>query len=266
MSFVTHIRNLVRTHESAGEPRIAVFGDSHTAALVGAKDFPQRKHLYDHIRVYRLLKEKNGRVVGDSRLEDFCSEIRNFGSNDLVFSAVGGNQYAVISTVRDPVEYDFLSSTEDTTVPMAGAALVPFRALSGYIKRGVRGTLGPILKEIRKATSARVYHLAPPPPKEDNAFIATHFETRFAGGLEKLGPTHPELRLKCWNLQLGCLADLCAELNIGLVMPPKHGITARGFLAPRCYAKDVTHGNRRYGEFVLKQILELSEGGPSPEP
>lgn len=258
MSFLSHIKSLIRASEAVRERRIAVFGDSHTAALTSAKEFPERKHVYDHIRVFRLMKEKNGKAVGDCTLAGFCAEIRNFSPDDFVFSAVGGNQYAVISTVRNPVEFDFLTSSADPNGPAEGAALVPFRALAAYIEKGVRGTMRPVLKQIREATSARVFHLAPPPPKEDNAFIATHFESRFAGeGIENLGPTQPALRLKCWQVQLRCLADLCNELGIELVMPPKHGVTAEGFLAPRCYAKDVTHGNRRYGEFVLKQMLEL---------
>jgi hypothetical protein len=259
MNLFSGIRGRLRSPDPAGNPRIAVFGDSHTAALIGAKEFPNRRDLYDHIRVCRLLKEKDGKVVGDTTLEDFCAEIRNYSAQDLVFSAIGGNQYAVVSTVRNPIEYDFLRPSEERFRLADGVALVPYRAIGGYIEKGVRGTMGPILKQIRAATGARVFHVAPPPPKQDNDFIATHFESRFAGqGIVDLGPTRPSLRLKCWKLQLHYLAELCAELGIGLVSPPKKGVTAKSFLDPRCYAKDVTHANRRYGEFVLKQMLELA--------
>jgi hypothetical protein len=259
MSFFSQIRGLIRPPEPAGGPRIAVFGDSHTAALISAKDFPERKGDYEHIRIYRLLKEKDGKAVGDSTLEDFCSDIRGFRPDDLVFSAVGGNQYAVISTVRDPISYDFMSSPDDRISP--GAELVPFRTVAGYISKGVRGAIGPVLKQIREATSARVFHLAPPPPKKDNKFIRTHFESRFADlGIENMGPTPAGLRLKCWQVQLDCLAELCRELGITLVRPPSRGVTAEGYLAPRYYAKDVTHANRRYGEIVLRQMLELAAG------
>jgi hypothetical protein len=253
------MKALVRSQGATRASRIAVFGDSHTAALSSAKDFPERRALYENIEIFRLLKEKDGKSIGDSTLERFLSEIRGLEVQDLVFSAVGGNQYAIVSTVRDPVEYDFVSSPEDRSGIDTGASLVPHRALFGYIRKGVRGTIGPVLKAIRASTGASFYHLAPPPPKEDNRFIATHFETRFARqGIQDLGPTRPALRLKCWKMQLQCLAELCDELDIGLVLPPERGVTAEGFLAPRCYAKDVTHANRRYGEFVLKQMLELA--------
>lgn len=248
--------------EPVGGACIAVFGDSHTAALQSAKDFPNRSHAYEHVRIYRVLKEKNGRAVGDTTLAEFCQVIRGYSESDFVFSAVGGNQYAVVSTVRSPVEYDFLMSPEDEDFAGDGTAIIPFRALAGHIENGIRGTVGPVLREIRASTSARVFHLAPPPPKEDNQFITTHFESRFAiQGLADFGPTKPELRLKCWKVQLDRLAKLCDELGVELVLPPARTVTPEGYLGQRCYAKDVTHGNRRYGEYVLKDILRLTGTG-----
>lgn len=260
MSFLTHIKGGRNSSQLVREPRIAVFGDSHTAALVSAQQFPDRKSKYEPIRIYRVLKQKNGKSLGNATLEGFCAQIRDFRPDDLVISAVGGNQYSIISTVQDPKDYDFLSSPDDVHQPRQGAELVPLRALEAYLEKGVRGTIGPILRAVRNSTEARVFHLAPPPPKQDNAFIAKHFESRFASeGIQRLGPTRPSLRLRCWNVQLRCLETLCRELEIGLVRPPKHGVTAKGYLAPRCYAKDVTHANRRYGEYVLKQILDLAK-------
>lgn len=264
MTLLARITDLIGGQEAAREPRIAIFGDSHTAAMVQAREFPARSHHYEHIAITRVLKEKNGREIGDATLSDFCREIRRFGSDDFVFSAVGGNQYAVISTVRHPVEYDFLDSPLATDAANDRAEIIPFRALAGYIERGIRGSVGPVLREIRSSTIARVFHLAPPPPKEDNDFIATHFESRFAGqGLQTLGPTDPELRLKCWQVQLNCLRQLCEDSDIRLVEPPAKAVTPAGFLDRRCYATDVTHANRRYGEHVLKQILEIvaEDGG-----
>ena len=259
MNLLARITGLISGAEDAGRRRIVIFGDSHTAALIQGRDFPARNHHYAHIDVIRLLKEKNGRAIGDATLSAFCQQIRRFSSDDFVFSAVGGNQYAVISTVRHPIEYDFLTSSADTGLANDAAELVPFRALAGYINKGVRGSMGPVLREIRSSTVAKLFHLAPPPPKEDNDFIASHFEGRFATeGLNQLGPTAPGLRLKCWKVQLQCLRDLCEELEIGLVEPPAKAVTASGFLDPRCYATDVTHANRRYGEYVLRQIVEIT--------
>jgi hypothetical protein len=260
MRVLRQIRELFNAAPAPDGPRIAVFGDSHTAALLRAAEPPQRQHHYEHIRVVRLRKEKDGKIVGHSDLASFCREIRHFGQSDFVFSAVGGNQYAVLSTVQEPIDYDFLTSAADEDLASDSAQLVPMRAIAGYIEAGVRGTIGPVLRELREATRAQVYHLAPPPPKEDNEFIARHFESRFVqDGIHELGPTRPQLRLKCWRLQLDCLERLCGELGVGLIQPPGKSVTPEGYLKPHYYAKDVTHGNRRYGEMVLKQILKITQ-------
>lgn len=258
MKILSRIRTLVGKNETS-EPRIAVFGDSHTVALLRAQQYSKRTHEYEHIKVSRLRKRKGGKSVGDASLQEFCWEISDFGPEDLVFSAIGGNQYAIVSTVRSTVDYDFLSSASDDAFNSA-AQLVPLRALASFIEVGVRETIGPVLKEIRSSTQAKVFHLAPPPPKQDNEFIVAHAEGYFTKeGLQDLGPTRPELRLKCWRLQLDILAELCKELRIRLVMPPERTITADGYLDPICYANDVTHANRRYGEAVCRQIIRISK-------
>lgn len=263
MSFLSKFRKLVGGPALPPGPQISIFGDSHTAAMFSAKEYPDRSHHYDHVRIYRLQKEKNGRVIGDATLEEFCSEIARLRPQDFVFSAAGGNQYAVVSTVQSPVDFDILTSPDDEEVSSIDGQIIPFRAFAGHIERGVRGTLGPVLKQMREATSAKLYHLAPPPPKQDNKFIATHFESRFArAGLGDSGPTRPSLRLKAWQLQLKFLAELCADLGVELMLPPVRAVTDEGYLAPRCYAKDVTHANRRYGEYVLKDILKITGTEP----
>mgnify|MGYP003575138715 CR=1 FL=1 len=256
MILLSRIKGLI-TSPQARAPRIAVFGDSHSVALLRAQQYSKRTHEYEHIRVSRLRKDKNGKAVGDISLADFCRDIREFAESDFVFSAVGGNQYAIVSTVRPAIDYDFMLSPVDQLND--GAQLVPFRALAAFIDSGIRETVGPVLREIRSSTAATVIHLAPPPPKQDNEFVAAHSEGYFAReGLQDFGPTRPELRLKCWNVQLNCLRSLCNELGIGLALPPRKTVTPHGYLDPGCYAKDVTHANRRYGEAVLRQILSLT--------
>jgi hypothetical protein len=256
MTVLSRVKTLVA--RSLTVPRISVFGDSHSVALLRAQQYGKRTHQYENIRVNRLRKEKDGKSIGDTSLAEFCREIGLFGPEDFVFSAVGGNQYAIVSTVRPPVDYDILCSPTDQ-VAGENLQLVPFRALHGFIESGVQETVGPVLRTLRKSTKAQVYHLIPPPPKEDNDFIVAHAEGYFADeGLRNFGATRPELRLKCWKVQLRSLTALCQELDIITVMPPAKALTSGGFLAPEFYANDVTHANRRYGEAVFKQILDLA--------
>lgn len=256
MTVLSRVKTLVARPLS--EPRISVFGDSHSVALLRAQQYGKRTHQYENIRVNRLRKEKDGKLIGDTSLAEFCRAIGSFGPEDFVFSAVGGNQYAMVSTIQPAIDYDILCSPTDQ-VSDRDRQLVPFRALHGFIESGVRETVGPVLRKLRESTKAQVYHLIPPPPKEDNDFILAHAEGYFAEeGLQDFGPTRPDLRLKCWKVQLRSLIALCQELDIITVMPPAKAVTSSGFLAPDCYANDVTHANRRYGEAVFKQILDLT--------
>ncbi len=267
MSYLDRVRQWFASFSNPDEgPRIIVFGDSHTAALLRAQEFPDRSDVFTHIDIVRLSKEKDEKRIGDLQLEEFCRKIKKLRETDFVFSAVGGNQYAILSTVQNALDFDFISDALDEDVASDVAQLIPMRAITGYIESGIRNHDGPVLAAIRQATKAKVFHLSPPPPKEDNEFISQYFESRFAGeGIATLGPSRPQLRLKCWNAQSILLKQLCRELDIEWVPPPGDTVTEEGFLAPRCYAKDATHANRRYGELVLRQIMEITGGGSVPQ-
>jgi hypothetical protein len=248
-----------RTFRSSKGPRVIVFGDSHTAGIRRARDFDERRPLYESIEIVRIQKEKNGGSIGDLPLSDFLNVIRNLDERSCIFSVIGGNQYAVLSTIQHPLDFEILSDAKDNDIASDAAALIPNRVLKNYIESGIRGNDGQILLEIRKATRARVFHILPPPPKRDNNFIKQYHESRFASeGISNLGVSRPQLRLKCWKLQRDTLRTVCAELKIELLPVPAGAVTREGYLRLECYAEDATHANRRYGEMVLKQILELS--------
>jgi hypothetical protein len=154
---------------------------------------------------------------------------------------------------------EFLSSPADRDIHSERAMLIPSRTISNYFYDALRETLGMQLEAIRSRTKAEVFHLVPPPPKEDNDFIRMNCEARFRElGIEELGPTRPSLRLKAWKLQLGALEQLCSELAIRLIGPPPVAVTKTGFLHPEFYANDATHANRRYGREALKEVLRLA--------
>lgn len=241
------------------QSRIYVFGDSHTAALLRAQSFGERAANYDNIVISRLRKAKAGQMIGDESVEQFCQKIKRLKPTDFVFSAIGGNQYAVVSTIRH--ESDFSVLDAGVVLDQAGNDLMPIiprRAFKSYISSGVWNSDGPVIRKIKSSTRGRVFHLSPPPPKFDNKFLVKNHETRFAeAGLAELEPTEPAFRLACWEMQQECLAALCVNAGVELVPPPASTLTEKGFLAPLYYSKDVTHANRRYGEQVLLQVLDI---------
>jgi hypothetical protein len=237
-------------------PRIYVFGDSHAVALLKAQAYEKRRHMFADITVLRILKQKNGEAIGDESLDRFCRRIALLGPQDFVFSAVGGNQYAMLSTVRHERDFKVLGDGHEVG---GEAEIVPRRAFKSFVESSVRNTDGPILQRIRASTRARVFHLLPPPPKFDNDFIRNFHERSFAdAGLGEFEPTDPAFRLACWTMQQQCLAELCAEVDVTLLPPPACTLTPDGYLDPHHYSGDVTHANRRYGEQVLRQILGVA--------
>lgn len=237
------------------EPRILLFGDSHTYAVQRAIERRSAKGLAVPLTAHRLLKTKNDVVMGDTTFEEYLALTGKLDEQDVAVSMIGGNQHAVFSTIQHPQKFTFLMPSD--TGATEGAEIIPYRALAQHFDAGIRGRDGQSLAALRKATRARVVHLQPPPPKRDNAHILKHHESKFAqDNIADLGVSAPELRMAFWRLQARLLEELCAELNIAVLPPPPAALDADGFLAPEFYASDATHANPSYGELVLQQIEE----------
>jgi len=241
--------------------RIIVVGDSHVSAFEQAVSF-KGNATYSQVEVYRFEKTKGDISIGNISYEDFLNLAGELDSRDHIFSAIGGNHYAVLSTVEHPLGLEVFNGPNDREPYSERAKLVPYRIISKYLYDAVKSTLGKQLRALRETSSANITHLSPPPPKADNEFISRYFEHRFAQlGMGKYGPARPELRLKMWQIQSAALERLCAELGVGFLPPPAHTVDPSGYLEPYYYAKDATHANRRYGRETLKQISEFIIAG-----
>ena len=236
-----------------GERRILLFGDSHSHAIQRAIEKRVGKKQAVPLAAHRLLKEKNGKYIGDTTFEQFLKAIAKLDANDVVLSMIGGNQHAVFSTIQHPQPFDFFAP--DGPAPARETEVVPYRALEDTFVRGLRSGDGKSLEALRKATAARVVHIIPPPPKADTAFIEKHHETRFAQeDLAQLGVSPPQFRLKFWRLQARVLEGICKVLGIEVMLPPARAVDEQGFLRPEFYGPDATHANWRYGERLLREV------------
>ena len=242
-----------------GRRRIVLFGDSHTAAISRALIYRNQQGKRAPVEVYRIRKEKDGVQIGEMEFQRFCRLIAGLNADDLVFSAIGGNQYAVVGTVRADPDFRIVMPGTGSPEADASAEIVPYRAVRSYIASGVFNSDGIMLETLRKSTPARVFHLTPPPPKSDNDFIRRCYEGRFANpGTGEMDPTDPALRLACWQIQRDCLEEMCARIDVELLPPPVGALGEDGFLVPDCYANDATHANRRYGDLVLRAIATIA--------
>lgn len=245
----------------AAERKILLFGDSHAHAVQRAIAKREGKGQSAPISAHSLLKDKNGVRIGSTTLERFLKLIGELGPDDVVVSMVGGNQHAVYSTIQHPQPFDFF--TPDQPASEGAGEIIPYRAIEDVFEYGLRKGDGRTLEAIRAATAARVVHVLPPPPKQDNDHISRHHETVFREDLPEYGVSSPELRLKFWNLQSRILKRLCKEFQIEVMMPPKRAVDEEGFLRAEFYANDATHGNWRYGERVIREIERRYVGTPA---
>lgn len=238
----------------AKRPKILLFGDSHSHAIQRAIEKRIRKGRKVPVAVHRLRKEKNGREIGDTTLDDFLEIVRSLRADDVVLSMIGGNQHAVFSTIQHPQPFDFFDP-DGSRAEGEGAEIVPYRVLAEVFEHGLRNGDGKSLEALRGATRAHVLHIVPPPPKGDNGFIERHHEGLFERqGIATRGVSRPVLRLKFWQLQTRILYDLCRKLGVELMMPPPTTVDEEGFLLPTYYADDATHANHIYGELVLREV------------
>jgi len=237
------------------QTKILFFGDSHAHAIKNAIERRQESGNPVNIEAYRLLKIKNDQPFGDIDLEEFLEKTAALAPEDIVISAIGGNQHAVFSTIQHPQPFNFQLNSNDFLENDPETQIIPARVLRTHFTAGLAGRDGKTLQAFRASTAAHVIHLMPPPPKEDNAHILRHHETRFRQeNISQLGVSSPKLRLKFWQLQTSILRSICDELDIQTMLPPDQALTSDGFLKPEYYAGDATHANTRYGELVLQQI------------
>jgi hypothetical protein len=237
---------------NARPSRILLFGDSHSHAIQRANEKRKGKGLPTPVSARRLLKVKNGRKLGDTSFEDFLDAVHKLSADDVVLSVIGGNQHSVFSMIQHPQPFDFFSP--DGAETNTALEIIPYRALEDAFAQGLRRGDGQSIQALRDATSARVVHVIPPPPKADNAFIEKNHETRFAEELPAKGVSSPALRLKFWQLQARVLESICADIGVEVMAPPVRTVDEHGFLRPEFYAQDATHANWLYGEKVLREI------------
>lgn len=239
--------------------KIYIFGDSHTDALKKALKISDSDLGKVEIKIYRYSKIKDGRSIGDINEKEILEIVSRLGLDDLVVSAVGGNQHQVVSLIQHPFPYDFYSLETPTLPTDLGKSIVPYNQFFDYFWKGiVNGKEGKRLLDLKSHAPCRFVHLVPPPPKKETSHIIKFHETHFAkNGLPEKGVSAPELRFRVWKLQAEVLRKFSYEHGFELLDPPKETVDQQGFLINSFYANDATHANLEYGRIVLKQLVSL---------
>jgi hypothetical protein len=240
--------------------RLIFIGDIHTDAIKRALKNPQLCHKKNVvIEAYRYEKIKDGKPIGDLTENQVDELVSGLSREDMVVSTIGGNLHQTVSLMQHPLAFDFLSNKPDSVARInTDKQLIPYNILYDFFWQGIRSRDGKRLRRLKDHSQSRIFHLVPPPPKKDTDHILKYHETLFAkSGITDRGVSPSELRLKMWRLQLEVLEILTLEYDIELLLPPKESIDSEGFLVHECYANDATHGNKKYGELIIEQLIDL---------
>lgn len=256
------IRNYYRDYGLAGSMttrRVLILGDSHICAIVNAYRHYTPKSRALQFELYRFSKLKNDVMVGDVSLEDSVPIIAGLGPGDMLVLVIGGNQHSFFGLMQHDVPFTMFDQAEENRTVPGNVQTIPYYIIRDILEIKMRNKDEGRLEQICKHAHCRVFHLAPPPPKQDEAHILRHHEKNFrTRGLKESGITPAPLRLKLWNLQNHILRDICRKRKIEYVPVPAEAICPRGYLKPEYYADDATHANMAYGELVLQQLESIA--------
>lgn len=238
--------------------RVIVIGDSHTDAIKRALKSRQLLHEENVlIEAYRYARVKNGKSIGDLTEDQVDEAVAGLDLGDMVVSTIGGNQHQTVSLMQHPLAFEFFSGNPEVIARInTDKQLIPYNILYDFFWQGITSGDGKRLRRLKDHSRCQVFHLAPPPPKKDANHILKYHETHFAeSGITERGVSPPELRLNMWRLQLEVLKRFTLDYGIELLLPPEESLDVDGYLASEYYANDATHGNRKYGELVLSQLV-----------
>ncbi|MBC7803467.1 MAG: hypothetical protein H7Y16_06270 [Candidatus Parcubacteria bacterium] len=241
--------------------QVLIFGDSHVQAMRRAGKIISPDGLRAGFSAKLLSRIKNGAQIGDVSLEAAVEMVSALAPDDLVASAIGGNQHSVFGLIQHSVPFDVFEPGDETATISEDARCIPQGILWDFFEGKLRESDGPRIVQLRRAARCAVCHIVPPPPKRDEAHILRHQETHFIeAGIREKGVSPAALRLKLWRLQLRVLRKLCEDWEVGLLPPPPEALCAEGFLKPEYYAGDSTHANQAYGRLVLLQLDSIAAG------
>ena len=234
-------------------PRVVVLGNSHTQSLKDALKKENASAKGDVEFSVKWIYTPGSGPQMDITVHDALKFVANLRATDLVAISLAGTHHNIYGFLRHEVAFDIAPFQED--ISDAKIDIIPVNVLKSEMSAANRAR--GMLPKIKAATRAAVYHIAPPPPKADEAFIRSRMRQYRGKLLESYGLNPPSLRQKMWKLEMDVLETVCSEWNIGFLSPPPEAFTQDGFLHADFYGSDATHANALYGKLVLTQLARL---------
>lgn len=239
--------------------RAVVIGQSHSVAIQLA--LAGECANVDGIVVHRIgsrTRPDESDTVDDDRAMKIAAQV---APDVAVFLSLLGTHHNLLGLLRSGPDFDFLASLDDVPDPSA-IVRIPHRAIATVFKEYLEDY--PVLDELVETVKAPLFLLSPPPPKQSNDFMLSHFMRRdkrmkYGKSVQAVGIERPESRLKLWRLETALMATWAQARGVGFVPAPAECFNEEGYLARKFYFDDATHANAEYGGLVLQQIMSISE-------
>lgn len=174
---------------------------------------------------------------------------------DIVLACLGGNQHNMLGTVENPVPFSVGEKSNGSTSPSSeDRVFIPLAMMEEHFDGKLQR---PLLHRIyeRVPDAVRLY-LNPPPPVPDFSHIQK-YPGIFRDKLDMGSPPKP-LKMQLYKIQTRSFATLSEEEKAIFVDVDPSLVNDEGFLDPKYFNKDPTHGNEAYGKVMLDKILKLA--------
>lgn len=258
-----------QSHPKDGEPLKVLFvGDSHIEQIVDAyaewvraRCPESRQFKADFVSFVEPEFALNRTAAADSDvLNARATEAITKSAADAIVSCVGGNAHNRVGLVNHPQRFDFVLA-EDPDLPLdPSATILPSDAVRASLERAMSPRMR-AFHAVCARTTKPMFHIESPPPIPSEDHIRRHPGV-FGSKIAELGVSPALLRYKLWRLHSTIVRELCVEAGVTFVPAPGEARDAHGMMVERAWGDDPTHGNRWYGELVLRQLAAIIGASP----
>ncbi|GAB5469879.1 MAG: hypothetical protein Kilf2KO_29090 [Rhodospirillales bacterium] len=225
--------------------RILVIGGSHTAAVYRGMTYEQKQR----VNVVNLRRPDMQRFMEGGAPTPVLAKIYK---PPMILSMVGGNVHHAYGLVEHPEPFDF-ATPEDSSIADPDRKVISYAIMSAMMAESLASHFR-MLTGLRELFDCPIIHMLSPPPMYETDHIQQN-PGEYAEQMAR-GVSPASLRMKCYRLQAGLMAEHCESLGIEVVQPPVETLTDKGFLKLVYAGHDSTHANSDYGRLVMDKLME----------
>jgi hypothetical protein len=193
---------------------------------------------------------KDGVLYVPPQLPEVLSHIA--ADTQVIFSLMRGQEFAIASLVDDPGHADFFG---DDGGFEPGRAWISRADASDWLRGVAEPLLATHLTLRQQFPAARIVHVCPPPPIEDEAHIRANAEG-FGALFAAHGVKPFAMRLRMYRLMYAELNAQLARHGVFSLSAPADALTPAGGLRAEL-ARGCLHGNQAYAQLLAAQIREV---------